>query len=98
MSDSSIREGPSVGHAGPNGIPLCPAPCYPSKQQEWGSEAWASDLAPRGICSLDNGLPRKHEAGPMDGVLPEVDAGQLLQVEVWLPPISYLRSGMVSRL
>jgi hypothetical protein len=28
----------------------------------------------------------------MDGVLPEEDAGLLLQAEVWVPPISYLRS------
>jgi hypothetical protein len=28
----------------------------------------------------------------MDGVLPEEDAGLLLQAEVWVPPIRYLRS------
>ena len=33
----------------------------------------------------------------MDRVLPEVDADLLLQVEVWVPPISYLKSGMASR-
>jgi hypothetical protein len=33
----------------------------------------------------------------MDGVLPEEDAGLLLQVDVWVPPISYLRPGMASR-
>jgi hypothetical protein len=33
----------------------------------------------------------------MDGVLPEVDAVLLLQVEVWAPPISYLKSGVANR-
>jgi len=33
----------------------------------------------------------------MNGMLPEEDAGLLLQAEAWVPPISYLRSGIGSR-
>ena len=61
-------------------IPL-PSHCYPSILQDWapklGLLTWQCTER-----HLDNGLCRKHEAGPMNGVLPEGDAGLLLQAEV----------------
>ena len=74
MSDSSIREGPSVGMQ--VRIESSAQPLLPSKLQDWASKLGLPLKGPI------NGL-RKNEAGPMDGMLPEVDAGLLLQVEVW---------------
>jgi hypothetical protein len=48
----------------------------------------------RGICNLDNG-PCK--AGPMDGVLPEEDAGLLLQVDVLGSSNQLPQAGLASR-